>query len=230
MDHDQLDEALRRTFDDRRLSRGERRAFGELLADVAGDEDRLRYVRNRAFDIAREQIRDEPAREALDWLADVVRLVDKQREPGRPGHATAHFSPGHECRRQVIALARSARRGIDACVYTITDNRIREALMAAHDRGVAVRIITDDEKIHDLGSDILALRDHGIPVAVDDSPDFMHHKFAVFDREQLLNGSFNWTRGASERNHENVIVTDDARLVARFVDTFEELWGSLPRL
>ena len=25
----------------------------------------------------------------------------------------------------------------------------------------------------------------------------MHHKFAIFDGERLINGSYNWTRGAA---------------------------------
>ena len=65
---------------------------------------------------------------------------------------------------------------------------------------------------------------------MDDGPEHMHHKFAVFDRKTLLNGSFNWTRGASEMNSENVMVLDDARLIGQFLDRFEAMWSSLARL
>ena len=58
----------------------------------------------------------------------------------------------------------------------------------------------------------------------------MRHKFAVYDRKALLNGSLNCTRGASEQKSENVIVTDDPRLVAAFIAKFEEMWGSLAKL
>jgi phosphatidylserine/phosphatidylglycerophosphate/cardiolipin synthase-like enzyme len=52
----------------------------------------------------------------------------------------------------------------------------------------------------------------------------MHHKFALFDRETLLTGSYNWTRSAGEVNQENLVVTSDAHLVAAFVQEFEQLW------
>jgi phosphatidylserine/phosphatidylglycerophosphate/cardiolipin synthase-like enzyme len=53
----------------------------------------------------------------------------------------------------------------------------------------------------------------------------MHHKFAVFDAARLLNGSYNWTRGAADTNYENLVDTADPRLVAAFAAEFERLWN-----
>ncbi len=94
-------------------------------------------------------------------------------------------------------------------------------------RGLAVRIITDNEKAEDEGSDIDWLRESGIPVRVDRTQYHMHHKFAVFDGELLLSGSYNWTRGAALYNDENLIVTSDPRLIAAFSKAFEKLWNRL---
>lgn len=55
----------------------------------------------------------------------------------------------------------------------------------------------------------------------------MHHKFAVFDRVRLLTGSYNWTRSAATENHENVLVSDDPRLVLPFCRAFDDLWTAL---
>jgi phosphatidylserine/phosphatidylglycerophosphate/cardiolipin synthase-like enzyme len=52
----------------------------------------------------------------------------------------------------------------------------------------------------------------------------MHHKFAVIDGKTLLTGSYNWTRSAADFNEENVVVTDDPRLVSSFAAEFEKLW------
>ncbi len=72
---------------------------------------------------------------------------------------------------------------------------------------------------------MLRLRDHGLPVRLDASAFHMHHKFALFDGRRLATGSFNWTRSATEGNEENLIVTDDIRLVRAFAERFERLWG-----
>lgn len=107
---------------------------------------------------------------------------------------------------------------------TITDDRITGAILEAHRRGIAIRILTDNEKAFDPGSDITRLEHAGVPIRVDRTPYHMHHKFAIIDNELLLNGSYNWTRGAAENNEENFIITDDKRLLGPFRELFERLW------
>ena len=83
---------------------------------------------------------------------------------------------------------------------------------------------SDDHKTHDAGSDVIRLRDLGIDVRLDDTAFHMHHKFALFDGARLASCSFNWTRGASTGNEENLLITDDVRLVRSFGAQFERLW------
>ena len=40
------------------------------------------------------------------------------------------------------------------CVFTITNNQLRNALKRAKDRGIEVKIISDDECMKQQGSDI----------------------------------------------------------------------------
>ncbi len=230
MDLDGLDDILRKTFDDHRLSRSERNALQQVLIRFSDDEDTLRYVRNRAFDIAREEIRRQNARDAMDWLEAVVKVVDQQRAPRAIGPTQAHFSPGPECLDCVIRAFSETHETADICVYTITDNRIKKSIQLAFANGIRIRLITDDEKVYDAGSDIRELRDNGIEVAIDSSEERMHHKFAVFDNRKLLSGSFNWTRSATRNNYENIIATEDEVLVGEFQDEFNRLWSHLPRL
>ncbi len=116
------------------------------------------------------------------------------------------------------------RKSADVCVFTITDDRISNAIIEAHRRGIEIRILTDNEKAFDAGSDITRLERAGLQVRVDRTPYHMHHKFAIIDNELLLNGSYNWTRGAAENNEENFIITDDKRLLGPFRELFERLW------
>lgn len=36
---------------------------------------------------------------------------------------------------------------MDICVFTITNNMIRDTIISQHKRGVRVRIVTDDEQV-----------------------------------------------------------------------------------
>ena len=62
---------------------------------------------------------------------------------------------------------------------------------------------------------------------VDRTPYHMHHKFAIVDGGLLLNGSYNWTRGAATSNEENFIISDDKTLVAAFSAAFNKLWDDV---
>jgi cardiolipin hydrolase len=223
MDTDALDAMLARTLDDRALSRGERRALGAVLEDLGLDERGRAIVRARAFEAARAALDDDRAREVIGWLEEVIRLSLGGQGPSRGGVAEAYFSPGGGCLERIVGLFRSCATA-DVCVFTIADDRIARAIRDAHERGAAIRIVTDDEKADDPGSDVHALARAGIPVAVDRSPAHMHHKFAIFDRRTLVTGSYNWTRSASERNQENFAVLDDPRLVAAYAAEFERLF------
>ncbi len=228
MNFDELDRQLRDSVEDLQLDAEERHALRDLGGRLDGG--RLRFLRNRAFAISRERINAEPT-EAIDvlrWLEQVVRTLDQTPTSGPEG-TRVHFSPGDDCLRELLALCRQCRQHLDVCVYTIADDRLSDAILACHQRGVAVRLISDNDKKFDDGSDVRALREAGIPVRVDDQPHHMHHKFALFDRRVLANGSFNWTRSASRYNEENLVISDDARLVDAFARRFDTLWQRFTR-
>jgi mitochondrial cardiolipin hydrolase len=221
----ELDEILARTLADGKLSRAERQVLSELLAEHDPDGRLRDLYRSRAFEAARGALEHPRQREVLGWLEDVVRVLTPEANPsGRP-HVEAHFSPGTACVGRITSLLDGSRQSAEICVFTLTDDRIARSVRAAHARGVKVRIVTDNEKAFDLGSDVEDLARAGVPVAVDTSPYHMHHKFAIFDGRLLLTGSYNWTRGAAAENEENLVVLDDPRLLAAFSQQFDELWA-----
>ncbi|MCA9551605.1 MAG: endonuclease, partial [Myxococcales bacterium] len=161
----------------------------------------------------------------LEWLEDVMQVaLPAEQAASAPPVAEAHFSPGEGCRDAIIRHLGETERTLDLCVFTITDDRIADAVIDAHQRGVRVRLVTDDLKSEDRGSDVDRMARAGISVRTDLSDAHMHHKFALFDRARLLTGSYNWTRSAFLENQENVLITNEARLVRAFSTAFESLW------
>ena len=230
MNHSELDQLLRASFDDLKLSQAENRELREVLDDVAENPDALRFVRNKAFDIAKDYIQDEEQLSVLRWVEKIMKAIDSERPTPAPGvNSIAAFSPGHDCLDRILAMIKLASQTIDVCVFTISDDRISNALIHAHEDGIRVRIISDDDKAHDRGSDIFRLSDAGIPLVTDRSTHHMHHKFAIFDNKLLLTGSFNWTRSATAHNRENVAITNDPTLLRAFTGEFNDLWNTLPK-
>jgi len=137
MDFKSLEAGLNATFDDFKLSQSEKDALSGVVADFRGDEDKIRFIRNRAFDLARDHIKGTEDKAAIDWLEGVIRLLDKERYAIRPGTSKAYFSPGETCLHAILDELATCRNTLDICVFTITDNRIKDAIESADARGVS---------------------------------------------------------------------------------------------
>ncbi|MDP6360108.1 MAG: phospholipase D-like domain-containing protein [Planctomycetota bacterium] len=224
MDIREIDQIFKETLDDVKFSRSERRALNQVMDDIAPDEHEFGVLRSRAFTIAREALKSAHSKSVVDWLEGLMKLLVTPTEIKRIGSTEAYFSPGDECAERILDLLNHVRKQVDICVFTITDNRISDAILEAHRRSIRIRIVTDDRKSEDRGSDIEDFQKAGIHVGLDNSEKHMHHKFAIFDRTTLVTGSYNWTRTAATQNEENIVVTDDSNLVKAFLEEFEGLW------
>ncbi|MGO4779979.1 hypothetical protein AB4084_31350, partial [Lysobacter sp. 2RAB21] len=125
----------------------------ELGGSIGGD--RVRYLRNRAFDMARELMLAEPLHtmDALRWLEQVVKTLDVVAAAPAVV-SSAYFAPGDACLRKLRELCRAAKRSVAICVYTISDDRLSEEILACHKRGIEVRGISDNDTKFDEGSDV----------------------------------------------------------------------------
>ena len=217
-----LDRMLLSTLGDEQLSRGERQALTQVLADVSPDPQRLALYRHRAFGLAKENMGRRS--DILDWLEEVVKVFSPIA-PASPIESHAYFTPGDDCAGRIIDLIRQARRSIDICVFTITHDQIASAIEQAHHRSIAIRIITDHGKSLDVGSDIERMAREGVNIRLETTDHHMHHKFAIFDGTTLVNGSYNWTRSAAIYNQENILITNDPSLVKDFSREFTKLWN-----
>jgi cardiolipin hydrolase len=221
-------DALKQTLDDHRLSRSERRALKAVIGDLPDDPTVLAKARAYAFELTRDKVAAAD-QDIVEWLADVTRLLEPELAPSRSSQYGAFFTPGEACLNAIRQELATARRTADICVFTITDDRITREMTRYRKHGVRLRLITDNDKLYDTGSDIRRLAADGIQVHVDDASYHMHHKFAIIDGCRILTGSYNWTRSAATGNHENLIITDDDRMVTAFQAEFESLWTELPR-
>ena len=67
-------------------------------------------------------------------------------------------------------MLNSAQKTIDICVFSITDDDVADILIAAKQRKVDVRIITDNQQAAGKGADAERLqKDYGIPYKTDNT-------------------------------------------------------------
>ncbi len=226
MRQEQIDDLLKSTLDDFRVSRGEKRILEGIVREHGDSEQQLGFLRHRAFAVARESIVGPEGIPAMEWLEDAIKVFQSREEPDQ-NSSQVYFSPGDDCPQIIVNQLQRASSSIDICVFTITDNRIADAIRDAFVRGVAVRIISDNDKSLDPGSDIERLMGLGVPVRIDQTDHHMHHKYAVFDQKTTLTGSYNWTRSADKHNDENFLITSEAAINRAYLGHFDRLWDAL---
>lgn len=123
---------------------------------------------------------------------------------------------------ELAAAVDAARVSIDMAIYDLDLWSIRDALLAAADRGVVVRMVVEADNA---GSDELReLAAAGIPMVADTSPNFMHSKFVVIDGYEVWSGSSNFTVGDMYGNRNNVIALHSAELAENYTTDFEEMF------
>ncbi|HEX5538776.1 MAG TPA: phospholipase D-like domain-containing protein, partial [Methylophilaceae bacterium] len=103
--------------------------------------------------------------------------------------------------------------------YSFTHDGIARALIAAHRRGVEVRLIADREQTMAIRrGQIPLLAAAGIPVWLDGEHLSAHNKIMVIDagtpQAAVITGSYNFTKAAQYRNAENVLIVHGDRALA----------------
>lgn len=214
---------LKESITDEVFSKPERKSLRDSLSNRTLQPDELSFLRTRIYDLASEKATATNYQFIINWVKQVnnalTAIVDEQSD--------AFFSPGDACRNTIIQEIQGASSRIKICVFTISDDVISKAILAAHRKGLDIKVITDNDKSFDLGSDVGRLAQEGIAVKMDNTPNHMHHKFMVLDDRALITGSYNWTLSAAKFNHENILLTRDNRLVDSFLKQFDSLWNGM---
>lgn len=219
---------FRQAFADGNLSPTEARHLRDQLTAFHRRHGNVEALRHQLFELAKERFNTFKDKAVVEWLEAASALLPAAPAAPAAAHpAEVFFSPGEECVAAIRRFIGQATRTLDVCVFTVADDRLTDALLAAHRRGVRVRLLTDDEKLLDRGSDVRQLHAAGVPVRTDQSSNHMHHKFAVADDRAVLTGSYNWTRSAAEYNLENLLITPDPAIVQRYTGAFAQLWEQL---
>jgi len=133
-----------------------------------------------------------------------------------------YFSPDGGCTRAIVNAIAAANRQILVQAYEMTAPQIKSALVAAHQRGVAVSAIFDPSAVNERNTMVGELSAGGVAVLIDSahSPGLAHNKVMVIDQAVVITGSFNFTKAAETRNAENLLIIRDPALAAAYAKNF----------
>ena len=126
--------------------------------------------------------------------------------------------------QKAVELIDSATTSIDGAFFEFGLDSVSQALIRAHQRGVTVRIVHDNEHTEE-DEPMHALEDAGIPLTPDERSAFMHNKFIVIDRNTVWMGSMNFTPNGVYRNNNNVVIFRSTQLAENYTVEFEEMFN-----
>lgn len=116
------------------------------------------------------------------------------------------FSPNADCEKMLIDLISSATESVKVMAYGFTSDEISGAVKNSFDKGIDVKIIIDSARYKTKLNSGKVLKAAGVDVRTDKPRGIAHNKVIIIDDSILITGSYNYTKSASTRNLENIIV------------------------
>jgi phosphatidylserine/phosphatidylglycerophosphate/cardiolipin synthase-like enzyme len=148
---------------------------------------------------------------------------------GQPAEQTAHA---------LAAFCGAAKQTLEIAVYDFQlppelNEIVRDELVAAQKRGVAVRLAYNLDHAKEVPvppppeTNPDALEAQPFPTAaIPGVPDLMHHKYIVRDAASVWTGSTNWTADSWTREENVILTVDSPAVAARYREDFEQLWST----
>ena len=132
---------------------------------------------------------------------------------------------GPSLEERLVDKLTAATAVVDAALYDLGSESIATAFINAHNRGVKVRVFTENDYAEE--EEIQQLQRHGVPVRDDgDNDGYMHHKFIVIDKRYVWTGSYNTTYNGAYKNNNNVVWIDSVQLAENFTKEFQVIYTS----
>ncbi len=147
----------------------------------------------------------------------------------------AVYAPNGSAADTLAKYINRATQTLDIAIYNWNSTVIKDAVVAAKNRGVRVRIIYEDDNtnvsVGQLPANIPRVARPAQPGSSGSS--IMHNKFVIIDAENtnpnipwVWTGSMNWTQAQLITDRNNVIALQDQALARVYTVEFEEMWGS----
>ena len=122
----------------------------------------------------------------------------------------------------MIEVVNSAQDSISFSVMGFGRQPLIDALIAAYDRGIDVRMVGDAGHLYNSGYQQFI--DREIPIVTGNSQHIMHNKFMIVDNRFVMLATANWTDTDLRHNSNNFIFMDSPLVAEDFQAEFEQMF------
>jgi hypothetical protein len=150
-----------------------------------------------------------------------------------PKDPELNFPPEERYHTRAISRYNAEDSKIDVIMFRITDQRHTNAIIAARQRGVPVRLITEPDQYRDESRlwhswNVDRLYMAGVQIKHRVHAGLNHQKSVIlYEQGMTIFGSSNWTSPSSNSQQEHNLFTTNPAAFAWLVDQFERKWNNL---
>jgi phosphatidylserine/phosphatidylglycerophosphate/cardiolipin synthase-like enzyme len=143
-----------------------------------------------------------------------------------------NFPPVEPYANRAVGRYNQENQKIDVIMYRITDRRHTDAMIAAKNRGVTVRVISDPQQYRALSKlwvswNIDRMYMAGIPIKMRAHAGLNHQKLVLLYGQMMsIFGSSNWTSSSDAEQEEHNCFCTDTAMFQWFTDMFERKWNN----
>ena len=141
-----------------------------------------------------------------------------------------YFAPSDQVASKIDAALSTTDNDLSMALLLITQNQFRDKIIELNNGSRWIRGIV--ESINLIGSDFNALVDAGVDMVHHDETGQFHHKYAIIDYyyneiggPMVINGSYNWSAAAEEKNDENTIIWHSYNMANLFMQEYAARWA-----
>jgi phosphatidylserine/phosphatidylglycerophosphate/cardiolipin synthase-like enzyme len=150
--------------------------------------------------------------------------------PTYPLDPEMNFPPQQNYATRAVAAYNRETLKLDAIMFRITDERHTNAIIAAHNRGVPIRLIVDDTQYRDPqylwdAFNVDRLYAAGVPLRWQGHDGANHEKLVLLYGQTLsIFGSSNWTTASASSQQEHNYFTTKNAVFQWFAAQFDRMW------
>jgi phosphatidylserine/phosphatidylglycerophosphate/cardiolipin synthase-like enzyme len=128
---------------------------------------------------------------------------------------------------ELVNVINNTNNELNIAIYNLDNENIVDAISAAAESGVSIRILADGENTeNDDSKEIFnELESLTIPIKIN-TDEKMHLKLTISDNQTVVTGSFNYTKESAKDSQEILLTVADSDLASSMNGTFNELWNS----
>jgi len=164
-------------------------------------------------------------------FANYANVVQRSRVyPTFPLDSELNFPPEQSFSSRAVSAYNAEHQAIDAIVFRVTDKRHTDAMIAARNRGVAVRLIIDKLEYRAVARlwdswNIDQMYMAGIPIRWQGHLGDNHEKLMLlYGQAMTVFGSSNWTSPSSSSQAEHNLFTTRTAIFNWFAQQFDRMW------